>query len=60
MREQQHLHGKLGDAIYGRKKNLFANLKAGMELKTAIAKFVLDLQRALAQIVSDLSKGESS
>lgn len=52
MREQQHIHGKIGDAIYECKKRLFNQLKAGTDLDTALAQFIRELQEALTEIAS--------
>lgn len=49
---EQHLHSLLGKAISGCKKRLYQKLKDGADLGTAVAQFMDDLQKALAEIVS--------
>lgn len=58
---QQHLHGKIGDAIRVCKKTLFKRLKDGADLQTAIAQFFCELSEAFDQIVAAVkSKGDPS
>lgn len=52
--KQQHLHGKIGDAIYECKKRLFGRLKAGADLDTAIAQFTGELRLALETILREV------
>jgi hypothetical protein len=53
---KQHLHQSIGDAIYAAKKQLFQNLKNGADLKTAVAAFMLDLQRSLGEVIAQESE----
>lgn len=59
MSSSEHLHSLIGKAISERKKGLYKSLSSGADLKVAIAQFMLELQRALSEIVSRSEGGAS-
>lgn len=54
----QHLHNRLGNAIGEAKKRMFQRLKANLDLRSAVALFTNELQRALAEIVNQTESAE--
>ena len=46
----QTLHSLIGKALYACKKRLFNRLRQGVEVDAAIAQFIQELQKALAEI----------
>jgi hypothetical protein len=54
----EHLHARIGQIIYAAKKQLFQNLKNGADLRTAVAAFMLDLQRSLGEVIAQESEAQ--
>lgn len=48
---EPHLHNRIGDAIRDCKARLYKRLKAGADLKDAIAQFIGELRLALDELV---------
>lgn len=55
---EQHLHNKLGNAIGECKSRMYQRLKADLDLRSAIALFMQELQTEFREIVEETESAD--